>query len=117
MVDKKFKDYFWNKYNSCYKLPSKKGGKYFLMYDESYVRKMRIATILGCETEIENPKNGEIVFDVDYSNGFLFCSYSDIWDFYFKNYSSEYYEVEYLLREIIKENKEVSQLLPQILYI
>ena len=113
------KEWFWNKYNSCYWIEEPKiKGNYLLYYNKGYARKKKIQTLLDNDMEEISPKEklseSKILFELDYKNGRLWCNYYEIWSFFEKNYSDNYEEIRDLIKGLLESDTKLRSLTPSL---
>ena len=109
------REWFWNRFNSCYRIEDHNiKGNYILYYNKRYARKKKIQSLLGSSIKEIYPKemlsDSIWVFNFDYKNGLLWCSYDEIWSFFKENYSSNHIEIKQLIETILKEDNRFSSL-------
>jgi hypothetical protein len=115
MTEEELKNWFWNKFYSCYPV---KHDNYpddlFLFYDKLYLRKNILLKLLG--EEIEPPKeiDGICLFELDFKSNILWCNYNEIWSILEENYSDNYLEIQYLIKNWTEEHHNINIYLPYI---
>ena len=112
------KEWFWNKFNSCYLIeyPHIKGN-YLLYYNKGYSRKKKIQSLLGSDIKEPNKmlSDSKCLFEIDYKKGYLWCSFDDIWSFFEENYSDNYDEISQLIKGLLEEDTKLRSLTPMVL--
>ena len=103
-TEEELREWFWNMFNSCYRIESKIKGNYILFYNKGYARKKNIQSLLGNELEVpkEELSDSKLLFEIDYKNGYLRCSYDEIWSFFKENTSYNYLEISDLIKGILE---------------
>ena len=81
MNKQELKEWFWNLYNSCYKIEEDFRISFF--YDENYIRSIKLSNILETNEINPNIKEGKCLFYI--FDDQLYCS-EYIWLFLRKNY-------------------------------
>ena len=108
------REWFWNRFNSCYRIESSIKGNYNLYYNKGYVRKKKIQYLLGNELEEIYPKerlsDSICLFKLDYKNENLWCSYNEIWSFFRENYSSNDQEIKQFIKGLLEEDIKLRSL-------
>ena len=117
METKELKEWFWNKFNSCYYVVHEDFPQsLFMFYDEMFIRKMKLCKLCKLSgKEVVFPKKplGICLFEQDYKNKHLYMSYSEISHFLYKNYSSkcvDWVEIRKLVDSWLKETEKVNVL-------
>jgi hypothetical protein len=109
MTKEELKDWFLDKFNSCY---SVKHNDYpdsiFMIYDTNYIRKKKLANILNKEVEYPTEIKGDILFEYNYE--YLFCNYNNIWSFFEVNYIDNYLEIKKLIKYWLVDHKKLNML-------
>jgi hypothetical protein len=99
MTDEELKDWFWDKFNTCYYV---KHDNYpesiFMYYDKNFARQKKLARVLEQEVIYPSKIEGVCLFEQDYKNGWFNCNDSYIWSFFEQN--SNYNDIE--IRDLIK---------------
>ena len=111
------KEWFWNKFNSCYRIEhSYIKGDYLLCYNKGYARRKKIQTLLGSDIEEIYPKemlsDSKYLFYLDYKNGYLRCDYKEIWSFFKENYSYKSHEISQFIKGLLEEYTKLRSLTP-----
>ncbi len=102
--------WFLDKFNSCYPvIHNEHENSVFFLYDEQYIRKVKLSIIEN--SEIPNPKNfkGDILFELNNRTKTLYCDYSKIWTFIAKNHVNNYHEIQDFLFEIINKLDKLNE--------
>ena len=111
------KEWFWYRFNSCYRIEdSYTTGNYRLYYNKGYIREKKIQSLLGNNVEepTEELSDSIFLFEIDYKNGTLWCSYKEIWSFFEENYSSNELETRDLIKGLLEEDTKSRSLTPLI---
>ena len=114
MNKEELKNWFWNKFNSCYKVKHRdypKNTYYF--YDEQFVRQKKLSRIVGGQ-ELEYPSvvKGTCLFCQELKNGYLYCDYDKIWSFFEDNISPKYGDIQSFIKELLEEHDKLSVSIP-----
>jgi len=95
MYKKDLYDWFWNKYNSCYQVKVELyPDSVFLVYDEKYIRKLKLFKLNNTE---------ELISINNVEGTFLWLS-EELWKFFEKNYSYDYYDIQKLIKKLLKDH-------------
>jgi len=105
MYKKDLYDWFWNKYNSCYQVKVELyPDSVFLVYDEKYIRKLKLFKLNNTEELISiNNVEGTFLFNQDNKFRILWLS-EELWKFFEKNYSYDYYDIQKLIKKLLKDH-------------
>ena len=115
MTKEEISKWFWNKYNSCYPVVHKDYPEsIFMFYDEQFFRQKKLARILNEEISYPIEIKGTWLFHQDYKNGWFNCRYDEIWSFFYDNYSSNYYDIQTLIKNLLVEHDKLQVLTPVI---
>ena len=110
------KDWFFDKLYSCYSVKhDDHPDNIFLYCDELFVRKNKICKITGREITLPNKITGKCFFVFNLKNKYLWCDYHEIWLFFFKEYSENYYDVQSLIKSWLVEESKLQIYTPIIL--
>jgi hypothetical protein len=113
MNEEQLKQWFWNKFFSCY--PVKHDdypNSIFMIYDKQFLRKIVINSVLGKDVEYPKGIKGECLFEQDYKNNYLWCSYDEIWSFLKNNNASNIVDVQSLIKRWLSNADELNVLTP-----
>ena len=106
------KNWFWEKFNSCYLV---KHDNYpesiFMYYDSQFVRKLKLANISG-EKINKTDITGVCLFELDWKNKIFYCNYYEIWDHLYYNYSNYVVEIQQFILDRLEEHTKMSVLTP-----
>ncbi len=114
MKKEELKKWFWNKFNSCYKVNHSDYPKsIFYFYDEQFLRQKKLARIIGNQ-ELEYPSEvkGICLFEQDLKNERLWCKYDEIWSFFETNFSPNYGDIRSFIKELLEEHNKLSVTIP-----
>jgi hypothetical protein len=82
MTNEELKDWFLDKYNSCYPTTHIYFPNYiFMIYDINYIRKKKLANILDKEVEYPTEVKGDCLFSLDFQYNIFNIDYDKIWSF------------------------------------
>jgi hypothetical protein len=113
MTEEELKQWFWNKFFSCYPV---KHDSYpdaiFMVYDKQFLRKVVINSILGKDIEYPKEVKGICLFKQDRKNGSLWCNKNEVWKFLEKNYRDNYTAVQSLIKGWLIEADKLNVLTP-----
>ena len=113
MTKEELKDWFWDKFNSCYLVKHNDyPNSVFMFYDTNFVRSKKLANILDKEVEYPKEPKGKCLFELDFKNKYLFCDYDNIWTFLELNYSINYQEIKKLIKYWLEEHNKLKVLTP-----
>ncbi len=117
MNKEELKKWFWNKFNSCYKVKhSDYPESIYYFYDEQFIRQKKLSRIVGGQ-ELEYPSEvkGICLFEQDSKNGCLYCKYNEIWSFFETNFSPNYSEIQSFIKNLLEEHDKLSVSIPDTL--
>jgi hypothetical protein len=113
MTEQELKQWFWNKFFSCY---SVKHDDYpdaiFMVYDKQFLRKVVINFILGKDIEYPKDVKGICLFEIDYDNNFLWTNYDEIWSVLEKHLLTEYHHIQSIVKGWLSESDKLDVLTP-----
>ena len=117
-------NWFEEKINNCYHI-IKDDGDIIWVYDKNYIRKKKLAEIIGKKLSLPTTyKNENILFYQDQVNKFFECDYEHIWLFLMKNCkncqsknsSDSYDDVQNFIKKILNENNKLKEFTPFIIH-
>jgi len=118
MSDEELKDWFWNKFNSCYYVKHEDyPDSIFMYYDKNFYRQKKLARVLEQEIIYPTKVDGTCLFEQDYKNNYLWCDNKEIWSFFEKKYSYNDIEIRDLIKSWLVEYSKLQVLTPLIPYI
>ena len=118
MTDEELKDWFWNKFNSCYCVKHEDYPEsLFMYYDKNFYRQKKLARVLEQEVIYPSKVDGICLFEQDYENNFLWCNHKEIWSFFEENSNYNYQEISDLIKCWLVEHSKLQVLTPQVQYI
>ncbi|MCK9416082.1 hypothetical protein M0Q97_05415 [Candidatus Dojkabacteria bacterium] len=113
MSKEEISKWFWNKFNSCYPVVHEDYPEsIFMIYDEQFLRQKKLARVLDKELSYPTEVKGICLFHQDYKNGWFECSYDEIWSFFKRNYSSNYTDIQTLIKNLLVEHDKLQALTP-----
>jgi len=113
MTEQELKQWFWNKFSSCYYVVHEDYPKsLFMYYDEKFIRKIKLCKLGGKDIKMPSVISGICLFEQDYKNGYLYMDYDEITDFFYKNYSKDYFRVKEMVTGWLKDSEKMSMLSP-----
>ena len=116
MTEEQLKEWFWDKFNSCY---SVKHDNYpdtiFMIYDINFIRAKKLANILDKDVKYPIEVKGDCLFQQNFKIGYLWCDYQEIWSFFKKNYSSNSKEISNLIKGWLEEHDKLKVLTPKLM--
>ena len=94
MTEQELKQWFWNKFNSCYPVKhTDYKNRIFFFCDDNVIRKMKLCRLSG-ENFIQPKKvTGVCLFDLDMNNKWFRCDSNKIWTFLETNYKNSYIDI------------------------
>jgi len=108
--------WFWNKFNSCYPVVHENYPEsIFMIYDEQFLRQRKLSRVLDEELIYPTEVKGKYLFHQDYKNGWFECSYDEIWSFFKRNYSSNYTDIQTLIKNLLVEHDKLQALTPNVI--
>ena len=113
MTKEELKNWFWNKFNGCYKVNHSDYPESILyFYDEQFIRQKKLSRIVG--ESIEYPTNvvGKCLFKQDLKYERFWCKYDEIWSFFEENFSTNYIEIQSFIKELLEEHDKLSVSIP-----
>ena len=84
----------------------------YMIYDINFIRAKKLANILNKDVEYPTEVKGVCLFRQDFKNEFLWCDYSEIWSFFQSKYSSNYQEIDDLIKSWLGEHDKLKVLTP-----
>jgi hypothetical protein len=109
MNEQELKVWFWDKFNSCYPI---KHDEYpdsiFWIYDEQYIRKIKLCKINNQDIILPNKVSGVCLFEQNIENEFLYCNTIDIWYVFLPNYSANYFDIKKLITGWLKDTTKLN---------
>ena len=116
MTKEEISNWFINKIRSCY--PVVKHEDYpdsiLWVYDEKYVRKLKLCKLNNQEIILHNKVKGHCLFRQDLKSQYLWCDYDEIWSFLESNYSYNYNENKLLIKKILSDYTKLNAYTPII---
>ena len=114
MTEEELKQWFWNKFNSCYPVKhSDYPDSIFWFYDEKFVRKIKLYKLNNTEVTLPSKITGVCLFEQEQKNRWFNCNHNEIWLFFCKNYKNSYNDVQLLIKSWLKETDKLSVLTPE----
>ena len=114
MTKEKINKWFCNKFNSCYPvLHEDYPESIFMFYDEQFFRQKKLSRVLNEEISYPSEVKGICLFERDYKNGYFWCDHDNIWSFFEHNYSSNFSDVQLLIKSLLKEHGKLNVLTPK----
>ena len=111
MDEQELKQWFWNKFLSCYCVKHDDyPNSIFMIYDKQFLRKVVINSILG--KPIEYPKEVKGICLFEQENNYLWCNYDEIWSFLKNNNTSNAVGVQSLIMNWLSETDKLNALTP-----
>lgn len=96
--------WFTDKLNSCYPAAyDKDDSNIFWIYDQNFVRKQKLCKLNNQEIILTNNVKGTCLFIQNTDMNFINFDYTNIWKFFEENYVNDYYIIQSLLQNIMKE--------------
>jgi hypothetical protein len=118
MTEEQLKEWFWDKFNSCYYV---KHDDYpdsiFMVYDINFIRSKKLANILDKEVEYPTVVNGDCLFRQNYKTNMLWCDRDKIWSFLETNYINNYKLIKELIKGWLEEYAKSNVLKPDYSYL
>jgi hypothetical protein len=111
MTKKELKEWFWDKFNNCYKvIHIEFPDSIFMFYDINYIRAKKLANILGKELNPPTEINGICLCEISVTYFVIYFDYNEIWSFFEQNYNSDYKEIQKLINSWLKEHDNLKDL-------
>jgi hypothetical protein len=99
MNENQLKEWFWDKFNSCYYININKYPNHiYMIYDINFIRSKKLAIILDKEVKYPTELNGKCLFEI--TNGILWYDYTNIKK-YIEKFSTE--DISLLISKWLKE--------------
>jgi hypothetical protein len=115
MTEQELKQWFWNKFLSCYCVKHDDvTNKIFMIYDKQFLRKVVINSIIGKPIEYPKEVKGICLFEIDYDNNYLWTSYDEIWTFLNNNKPSNINDVQKLIKDWLSDADKLNVLTPLV---
>jgi hypothetical protein len=113
MKEQELKGWFFGKLNNCYPVRHNDyPDSIFWYYDVSFVRNIKLCTLSGKEISLPKKVEGVCLFEQDLENKHLCCNYDEIWKIFYDNYSSEYFDVQSLIKGWLEDESKLSVYAP-----
>jgi hypothetical protein len=114
MTEEQLKDWFWDKFNSCYPVMHDDNPHcIFMFYDINYTRAKKLANILGKEASYPKEVVGINIFDIHFESNTFYCDHLKIWSFLERNGGGRHgLDISYLIISWISEYDNLKRLLP-----
>jgi len=113
MTNEELKDWFWNKFNSCYCVKHEDYPEsLFMYYDKNFYRQKKLARVLEQEVIYPSKVDGVCLFEQDYENNYLWCDNKEIWSFFKENSNYNYQEIRDLIKGWLVEPSKLHVLTP-----
>jgi hypothetical protein len=113
MTDEELKDWFWDKFNTCYYV---KHDNYpesiFMYYDKNFARQKKLARVLEQEIIYPSKIEGVCLFEQDYKYNQLLCDDKEIWSFFEEKSNYSYQEIRDLIKGWLVEHSKLQVLTP-----
>ena len=110
MTKEELSTWFWDKFNSCYPaIHHDYPESIFWYYDDKVLRKIKLCKLDGKEFT-QTKVTGVWLFEQDFKNQYLYCNYDKILLFFYENYSDNFYDIQSLIKDVIKETDKMSVL-------
>ena len=117
MRKEELKDWFWDKFNSCYCVKHDDlSDSIFMIYDINFIRAKKLANIINKDVEYPTEVKGVCLFEQDLKNEWLCCDYEKIWTFFKNNYSGNSQEISDLIKGWLEEHNKLKILTPNSWY-
>jgi hypothetical protein len=113
MTEQELKIWFFDKLCSCY--PAKQDDipdSIFWVYDEQFIRKMKLCKINNQKVKLPNKVNGICLFEQDTENRYLYCKTNEIWSVFILNYSNKYLDIQKLIKGWLEETNKLNLYTP-----
>lgn len=105
MTEDELYNWFFEKFESCYPIKtSQYPSDIFWLYDESYVRYLKLCKLNNQDILIPSKTSNVCLFQQDIHSEYLWCD-DIIWDFFEKNYSTNYKEVNSIIDKFLRKNR------------
>lgn len=100
-------DWFWNKLESCYPV-THTGNQNFIyfMYNEQYIRKLKLAKLNKQEIKKPNKVKGTCIFVIDTKNKLMYCELENVFQSVYQDYKLEY-ETKKSINDILHNNEKM----------
>ena len=106
-------NWFWNEYNSCYFVTHLDYPQsVFLFYDEQFNRKLKLCKISGKSIKLPSKVTGICLFELDYKNNWFHYNYDEIYQFLYKNYNHNYFEINDFVKDMLNDASKLQVLTP-----
>ena len=105
--------WFIDKFNSCYPvIHDDYPDSIFWLYDEKYLRKMKLCKLNNQKISLPNKVYGVCLFEQDIKTKYLWCDYNEIWSFFKTNYKDNYDDIQLLIKDILSDYTKLNVYTP-----
>jgi len=112
MTKEELSDFILETLKKCYKVKHEDYPSIiFWIYDEQFIRKIKLGKINNQDIKITNEINGTCIFQQDFKKLKFRCN-DDIWTFLFRYYSDDYYDNQKFMKDILKNITNLNMYLP-----
>jgi len=98
MTEEELKNWFFDKFNSCYYVKHKDYPEsIYMYYDKNFVRQKKLARVLDNDIIYPTKVDGICLFELDYKYEYFWCDYTYVWLFFEKKNVYNYVEIRNLI--------------------
>ena len=104
MTKQELQEWLYEKLFNCYWVKHKTNPDVkFLIYDKQFIRDCKLSSVLGGNITFPVEHTGDILFEQDLKNKYIFCDYDIIWTFFELNYNDNYHKIKDLITGFLGE--------------
>lgn len=98
MKVEELRSWFFNRLYNCYPVRhADYPDNIFWFYDEKFIRKSKMYKLSNIDIILPNIISGKCLFEQCTIEKILWCDYSEFWEIFYKNYFSDYNNVQNLI--------------------
>jgi len=113
MNKEELKNWFWNKFNSCYYVKHKDYPEsIFMFYYKNFARQKKLARVLDKDLIYPSKVEGDCLFELDYKNNWFICDYNEIWTVLQENKIGFHDDIQLFIKTLLVEYTKIMELNP-----
>ena len=111
------REWFYEKLFNCYRVKHKTDTNIrYWVYDKQFIRDCKLSGVLGDKITFPKEYTGDVLFEQDSKNKYIYCDYNKVWSFFESNYQDNYQKIKELITGFLGEidnYKEYTSLITQ----